>query len=211
MRGVLYFIAMRRIRIFSLLIAFSFFHNLQAQPGHEVTIDLPDTVHCPGARFFDCRYYRRVKGCIRQLGLPSLEAGSDTMQIRIWKISSYLSDQEMMVVRMIDEEVEVSGIDFLADVHTWSSPSDYAPVRREWLSNEWESVVDTLWTAPWHCGARAGAPTGMESCVSYCLELADKNRYRFLFYGCPEAPYNRNTIIEFTSNRYRSLRTGLAW
>ena len=223
MRGVLYFVAMRRTRIVSLLIAFSFFHNLHAQSGHEITIELPDTVRCPGARHFDYRYYRRVKACIRQLGLPSLERGSDTLQIRIWKLSSYLSDQEMILLRPVDDSVEVSGIDFLADVQTWSSPSDFAPLprilvkksyrpaKRDWLSYDWDTLNDTLWTAPSHCGAMAGEPTGMQSCYSYCVELADKNRYRFLFYGCPESPTNRNTIIEFTSDRYRSLRTGLAW
>ncbi len=215
---------MRFLTSISLLIITLFFvQPAKAQPNSKVRIDLPDTINCPGARHFDYRYYNRVKACIRQLELPWLEGGSDTPQIRIWKISSYISDQEMIRVRLVDEQVEVSGIDFLVDVQTWSSPSDHAPLprtlikkayppaRRDWLDYDWESLTDTLWAAPSHCGAHAGEPTGMPSCYSYCVELADKNRYRFLFYGCPESPANRNTIIEFTSDRYRSLRTGLKW
>lgn len=157
-----------------------------------------DSIKFPNSKVWDYRYYYRVKSVVPVLKLDSLENGVEGFEMRLWRISSYFSQQELFVIKEINQSWELTRYQFNVDVQTWPAlqkpkpdisvikKSTAIPVSKSFIDS---LSIDSLWTSisgsdlQQHIEAHYLTTEGGHS---VCIELADKHRYKFDFYLLPD-------------------------
>lgn len=162
----------------------------------------------------DHRLYQLQKEWCKKLSLYELEKGTDSFELRLWKLKGDYVPVALNILKWYkggwtQYRYECFQLSYQKDrqeqridsftVHTCDPPG-----------NNWSPYLDsldikTIWTLPSQCelpGNYKGAPVD-----AFSIELADKRKYKFLFYADPASFVQEknhrlisNFIRHFTGN-----------
>lgn len=137
-------------------------------------------------------FYRIPKQHVKQLKLDQLENGFDSLEIRIWYNYSFISNRNVLIIKRQGGEWTATA--FKMEVE-WN-----AKKKTEWIidrekerpepQNGWDNFLTKLFalqvmTLP-DMDRIPGLSDGWTDGVSYDVEVATKNQYRFYSYHLPE-------------------------
>lgn len=186
----------------------------------EVRIDtvfhryVPDTSKFPSAIHWDNRYYLRTKAISSLLGLENIEKGIDGRELRLWQLSSWDEAQELYILKELPDSVRLYHYNFNVDLSSWDRPNwrkpnvKIAKIKKTALLlslPEAEALhINNLWSYP--SGSEAGAHNyGQINCGAVCTEVADKYRYKFGFFPCPENNLVKASILDSVAQLHAKL------
>ena len=132
----------------------------------------------------------------KQLGLENLDNGFDGVQIRLWYDYSLTINRELLVLIKNDSRWTAAYFDFTVDWNYKKQTETIKKVIKKELSPKsgWVSFISELYqlkidTLP-NMVDIPGLSLGTDG-ITYNIEYADKDKYRFFGYHLPELHQNK--------------------
>lgn len=187
-------------RIFLIVIIFSLLlgcNILSAQNGSRQTIKLliADTTDNFMAKW-DHEAVMHCSAIAKQLGVRDLKEGADSLEIRMWHDFSLDYFEDLSILRWNDTTVTI----YFYRIYNRHSGPDNWDVVDEYINPTIDSVAlkmirisqkelaglrfDTLWNISSESEIDSLKDNSYEDCSTEIIEIADKNRYKFLNYHC---------------------------
>ncbi|MDX2047845.1 MAG: hypothetical protein SFU87_13725 [Chitinophagaceae bacterium] len=140
----------------------------------------------------------------QQINLREISKGADSIELRLWKYESFFSRDELYIFKLKDSLWHIShSLIYLRDQDydkpynkKWdpftqpivdsASAQSICISDREWKDSFPEFKIDSIWLLPSQSEINMPPELGFLDGVSYCLEIADKKRYKLIKYGNPD-------------------------
>jgi hypothetical protein len=142
-------------------------------------------------------FYISTQDKVKQLGLDSLQNGSDSLQIRIWYDYSIVRTRKLFVIKRTNSIWTASLYTMSVtdktekDLQELNSPEKIKLEKTENLQPKigWDKFINKLLSLQIislpDMYSISGMKVGMEDGMTYCIEVAMKHKYRFYSYSNP--------------------------
>ena len=133
-------------------------------------------------------FYEFINQDAFALQLDSLEAGYDSLQIRIWLGHSLARVRHVVILKYKDQEWRGQLVSFSDET---GNHHPVKKVRKVSPNSGWDILIDSLYklgivTLPNETAIAGYSCNGGTDGVSYNFEIATSNRYRYYRYDNPE-------------------------
>lgn len=137
-------------------------------------------------------FYRTTKQKANQLGLDSLELGYDSLQIRVWFDYSLARKKHLLIIKRANN----IWICQLYTIQTlWNAVTDRETILSKDIRNVKPKIGFENFAKKLLSYKITSLPneksSGLDG-VTYCIEVATKNQYRFYKYWSPETTENKS-------------------
>lgn len=157
---------------------------------------------------FDLKYRIKLE---QQIGLQDLTLGADNLEIRLWYDFSMGGSQALYTFRFKDTLCNLSYYRIFPRPHNY----DYANRNQKWNSytdpiidssfsrsimlnfKDLENLhLDSIWLLKTQSELHISDSIRFLDCDSYIIEIADKNRFKYLRHHCAQAYYEKTQLSE---------------
>jgi hypothetical protein len=187
----------------ALIILFSF---LSCETRQKKTPDtnsfqllIPDTTNNSRAQW-DLSTIEHCSEIAKQLNLSDIKRGTDSLEIRLWHKHSFSSSEELYILKCVGTIYSISYYRFYAQeiryfdddsTRGWNSfkqpllDSSFSKNVSLKTSDTKHLDLDNIWKLHSQSELKIPDSIGFNDCDSYAIEIADRKRYKFLKYHCP--------------------------
>jgi len=163
-----------------------------------------DTTNNAGAKR-DRESIKHFSTLARQINLDDITKGAGDLEIRAWYSFAFSNEEELYSIKFIDSVCTLSyhrlymhSYDFDDSAHKKWNPIT-APVPDSFISKTVllekpglsELHTGSIWNLKSQSELNIPDSIGFTDCDSYSIEIADKTRYKFMRYHCPDGYYNK--------------------
>jgi hypothetical protein len=141
-------------------------------------------------------FYKLAQQKAKQLGLENLENGFDGIQIRIWYDYALVFNRELLVLKNVNSQWSAIHYDFAVDWNYKKLTETIKTVKKRELtpSSGWNNFIKELFDLKIEFLPNMtdvpGLSLGTDG-ITYNIEFASKNKYRFYGYHLPELHQNK--------------------
>jgi hypothetical protein len=176
----------------------------------------PDTTNNSRAKR-DLESFKHSSGISKQLNLPDIAKGVDSLEIRAWYSFSFSNSEELYTLKFIDTTCiltyyRVYTRDYNYDEeprkiwNPYSEPIVDSAVSKTIILkvDDYRNLhIDRIWNLKSQSEINIPDTIGFTDCDSYSIEIADTKRYKFMKYHCPNAYYEKlkkKEILDFLNS-----------
>jgi hypothetical protein len=170
----------------------------------------PDTTGNITAVNWDYRYFLRTQSLLSALRLPNIEEGVNGFELRLWQLSSWNDKQDLFILKKNADSLQLFHYDFNVRTETWDNPN----VKVSKLKKTGSSQISSGEITSLHVDSLRKYPSmnelrrtsfNSEPGSSICIEIAEKYRYKFAFFLCPEINTDSSGILKNIVSLHRNL------
>lgn len=191
---------MNKLWIFILLSLFACNQNKEMK---SFVVELPNTskTHRP-----DIFYENKNKLC-DELNLQRLEIGSDSFELRVWAHIEVVTGGQVLIIKKINHRWCCLNYHYV-ETQTGYTPLEYRVdtiwIKKEQPKSNWlnffaEIANEKIYALPSQEDI-SGFKSEVTDGITYCVEFANTERYRFYWYNCPEVYSNRYADCKHMAN-----------
>ena len=178
---------------------------------NSIQLLIPDTTKNIRAQL-DLDYVGRCSQIAKQLGLENLEKGVDSFEIRLWNDHSFSSSNELFILKLLDTTYSMTYY------RLYYREYDYENRNRQWNPFR-QPIVDScfsktvllkkadlknlnlqeVWSLHSQSELKIPDSVGFNDCYTNTIEVADKNRYKFMSHHCPNGYFEKLKLKDITN------------
>ena len=174
--------------------------------------------------YSDISNFDHCRGIARQLNLKDITKGADSIEIRAWYSFSFSHTEELYILKGIDTNWTISYYRIYNRQYDYDNDrgKDWNPYTqpiidssesktiyintRNWKDSLSKLKLDSIWKIPSQSEIKMPKNIGFTDCDSYRIEIADRHKYKFMYYHCPnayESKLNDHSQLLFLDYYYR--------
>jgi hypothetical protein len=171
---------------------------------------IPDTTNNWYAQLYDISFYSKKETITNQLNLYALEKGSDSFEVRLWKLAGSYNPQNLYIITSGANGWNIRHYTFYLRFGTWNSPiidsQSLETLKFSLVAPIFDSAnFDAMWTYKSQSEMTKGSSYGCMDDFAALIEMADKDRYKYSFYNCPDVNASKDTIFRRVAVLYQGL------
>ena len=160
---------------------------------------------------WDLRDFNFCSKLENQIGLKEIKDGADSLEIRLWYDFSFSNSKELYILNFQDTGCLLS----YYRIYPRQINYDDENRNREWnpyadpiidsfvsksallsIGDAKDLHIDSIWFLKSQSELKISDSIGFTDCDSYTLEIADKNRFKYLRHHCAMGYYNKTKLAD---------------